>query len=197
MGASTEIAVYLIQNVGSLVLILIVFRGMLHVSRANFYNPISQMVVKLTNPLLYPLRRILPVMGRIDWAVIALSIILQSAILGGIAVVAGDIWTIPSLPVLVIWGAIGVLALLTNIYFFFLILMIIVSWVAPRHQHPAIELIWQISEPVMSPARALLPNMGGIDFSPILIFIGINVFQIALRHMAAATGLPTGLVMGI
>ena len=74
---------------------------------------------------------------------------------------------------------------------------IIVSWIAPGSRHPAIELIWQISEPVMAPVRSLLPNMGGIDFSPILVFIGINVVQIGLRHAALTVGLPPGLVFGL
>ena len=89
------------------------------------------------------------------------------------------------------------MGLLVNVYFFILIAMIIVSWVAPGSRHPAIELIWQISEPVMTPFRSLLPNMGGIDFSPILLFVGLNVLQIGLRHLAMNLGLPTGLVFGL
>ena len=81
--------------------------------------------------------------------------------------------------------------------FFTLIAMIVVSWIAPGSRHPAIELIWQVSEPVMAPFRALLPNMGGIDFSPILVFISINVVQIGLRHLALSVGLPPGLVFGL
>jgi YggT family protein len=92
---------------------------------------------------------------------------------------------------------IGVLGLLINLYFFILIAMIIISWVAPGSRHPAIELIWQVSEPVMAPVRSLLPNMGGIDFSPILLFVIINVIQIGLRHLALGVGLPPGLVFGL
>ena len=197
MSAGTEIALYLIRNVGALILLVVVLRGVLHTSRVNFYNPISQLVVRLTNPLLQPLRGVLPPTGRIDWAVIVIAVLLQSLILAGIAWVAGDRWALPGLPTLLAWGAVGVLGLLVNLYFFILIAMIIVSWVAPSSRHPAIELIWQISEPVMAPFRAVLPNMGGIDFSPILLFIGINVIQIGLRHLAMTLGLPTGLVFGL
>jgi YggT family protein len=115
----------------------------------------------------------------------------------GIALVAGERWALPGFTTVVIWGVIGVFALLVNLYFFVLIAMIIVSWVAPGSRHPAIELIWQISEPVMAPLRSLLPNMGGIDFSPILVFIGINIVQIGLRHAAVAAGLPPGWVFGL
>jgi len=197
MGAGAEISLYLIRNLGALLLLVVILRGVLHASRVNFYNPLSQLIVKLTNPMLAPLRGALPPKGRIDWAALVLAVLLQSLILVGIALVAGERWALPGVVTLVLWGVIGVLALLVNLYFFVLIAMIIVSWVAPGSRHPAIELIWQISEPIMAPFRSLLPNMGGIDFSPILVFIGINVVQIGLRHAALAVGLPPGLVFGL
>jgi len=197
MDAGTEITLYLVRNLGALLLLLVVLRGILHATRVNFFNPISQLVVRLTNPLLNPLRKVLPARGRLDWAAVVLAILLQSLILAGIAWIAGERWALPGLITLIIWGGIGVLGLLVNLYFFVLIAMIVVSWIAPGSRHPAIELIWQISEPVMAPFRALLPNMGGIDFSPILVFISINVIQIALRHLAVTVGLPPGLVFGL
>jgi YggT family protein len=99
--------------------------------------------------------------------------------------------------VVAIWSAIGVAALLVNSYLVALIIMIVLSWVAPGSRHPAVVLVYQITYPIMAPVRSLLPNMGGLDFSPIVIFIVINVIQIALRHMAVATGLPPSLVMGL
>ena len=197
MGAGTEISLYLIRNLGALLLLMVVMRGVLHTSRVNFYNPISQLIVRLTNPLLAPFRNFLPAAGRVDWAVVVLAVLVQSLILLAITVIAGDGWATPGLPILLVWGVIGVLGLLINLYFFILIAMIIISWVAPGSRHPAIELIWQVSEPVMAPVRSLLPNMGGIDFSPILLFIIINVVQIGLRHLAVGVGLPPGLVFGL
>ena len=197
MGAGTEISLYLIRNVGTLLLLMVVLRAVLHVSRVNFYNPLSQLIVRLTNPLLTPLRPLLPARGRIDWAVIVLAVAVQTLILVAIAWVAGDKWALPDPITLLLWGVIGVLGLLINLYFFMLIAMIVVSWVAPGSRHPAVELIWQVSEPVMGPFRALLPNLGGIDFSPILVFISINVAQIGLRHLALTVGLPPGLVFGL
>ena len=197
MGAGTEISLYLIRNLGAFLLLLVVVRGVLHATRVNFFNPLSQLVVRLTNPLLSPLRSLLPATGRVDWATWLLAIVLQIAILVAIALVAGERWTLPDPVTLLLWGVIGVLGLLINFYFFTLIAMIVVSWIAPGSRHPAIELIWQISEPVMAPFRALLPNMGGIDFSPILVVVTLNVLQIALRHLAMSAGLPTGLVFGL
>ena len=68
MSAGTEIALYLIRNLGALLLFVVILRGVLHTSRVNFYNPLSQMIVKLTNPMLTPLRRALPAAGH-EWAV--------------------------------------------------------------------------------------------------------------------------------
>ena len=197
MGAGTEISLYLIRNLGAFLLLLVVVRGVMHASRVNFFNPLSQLVVRLTNPLLSPLRTLLPATGRVDWATWVLAIAIQVMILVAIALIAGERWALPDPLVLLLWGVVGVLGLLVNFYFFALIAMIVVSWIAPGSRHPAIELIWQISEPVIAPFRTLLPNMGGIDFSPILVFVTLNVLQIALRHLAMSVGLPTGLVFGI
>lgn len=197
MDAGTEISLYLIRNIGALLLLVIVLRGVMHASRVNFYNPISQLIVRVTNPLLTPLRGALPAAGRIDWAAVVLAIVIQALILAGIAWLAGDQWSVPGLPTLLAWGAVGVMGLLVNLYFFIIVAMIIVSWVAAGSRHPAIELIWQISEPVMAPFRALLPNMGGLDLSPILLFFSIQILQIGLRHLAFGLGLPPGLVFGL
>jgi len=103
----------------------------------------------------------------------------------------------PSVLIVAIWSVIGVTALIVNTYLIALIIMIVLSWVAPGSRHPAVILVYQITHPVIAPIRSLLPNMGGLDFSPIVIFIVINVIQIALRHMAVATGLPPSLIMGL
>ncbi|EED34989.1 yggt family protein [Luminiphilus syltensis NOR5-1B] len=195
MGATTEIGIYLIQTVTSLYLILIILRLILHASRADFFNPISQFIARVTNPPLRVLRRGLPSSGRIDLSCVALALLVQSL---GIALTLLLIGYMPPNPaIIILWSCVGILGLLVNTYFFALLAMIILSWVAAGSRHPAILLIYQITEPVMAPFRSLLPNFGGLDFSPILLFILINVLQIALRHMAVAVELPARLVIGL
>lgn len=186
MSALYAVLVYLVQTVLGLFLIAMLLRFLLQLVRADFYNPICQFVVKLTNPLVVPLRRILPGYGGIDFASLVLAIVLQMA---GIAIVfLLSRGAIPPLPSLILGAVLGVLALLVQFYFFALLAMIILSWVAQGSRHPAIHLLYQITEPVMAPFRKLLPPMGGLDFSPIIVFILINVLQIVIRHMAAAVG---------
>lgn len=195
MSATQEIGVYLVQALSSLLLIVIVLRGVLHAVRADFYNPITQFVVKATNPVIAPLRKLIPFSGRVDPAAVVLALLVQGL---GIALVLWFSGFMPPNPLLLLgWSVIGVASLLVNMYFIALIAMIVISWVAPGSHNPAIYLLYQITEPVMAPVRSLLPNMGGLDFSPILLFILINVVQIALRHMAASVGLPASLVIGL
>ncbi len=195
MGALNEIVGYLVQTFLSLYLIAMLLRFILQVVRADFYNPICQFLVKVTNPVLVPLRRIIPGVGGIDVSSLLLALVLQA--LGIQAILALNGLGFPGIVPIILWSILGVVGLLVNIYFFALLAMIILSWVAPASQNPAIHLLFQITEPVMAPFRKLLPSAGGLDFSPILVFILINVIQIVLRHTATAVGLHPALVIGL
>jgi len=195
MGALSEISGYLIQTFLSLYLLAMLLRFLLQVVKADFYNPISQFLVKVTNPLVIPLRKIIPGFGGLDIATLLLALVLQAG--GIVAILLLNGLGFPNPLLLLVWSALGIVGLLVNIYFFALLAMIILSWIAPGSSNPAVYLLHQITEPVMAPVRKILPPMGGLDFSPILVFILINVIQIALRHMAAGIGLHPALIIGL
>jgi YggT family protein len=195
MGAVNEIFVYLLQTFITLYLVAMLLRFLLQLVRADFYNPISQFLVKITNPLVVPLRKVVPGYAGIDVASLLLSILLQFVAIVALLLVNG--LGLPNAGLLLLWSVLAVLGLVVEIYFFAVLAMIILSWVAPGSNHPAIYLLHQITEPVMAPLRKALPPMGGLDFSPILLFILINVIQIALRHLAAGVGLHPALVIGL
>ena len=195
MGAISEILGYLVQTLLSLYMLAMLLRFLLQLARADFYNPISQFLVKITNPVVVPLRRVVPGIGGIDMASLLLALLLQLA--GIVALLLINGLGLPNVLLLLVWSVLGVVGLLVNIYFFALLAMIILSWIAPGSNQPAVYLLHQITEPVMAPFRKLLPPMGGMDFSPILLFIVINIIQIALRHMATGVGLHPALVIGL
>lgn len=195
MTALNEIFAYLLQTFLSLYLVAMLLRFLLQLVRADFYNPISQFLVKITNPLIVPLRRLIPGFAGMDIASLVLAVALQLA--GIVVLLMMHGLGLPGIVQLLLWSMLGVISLLVNIYFFALLAMIILSWVAPGSRHPAIYLLHQITEPVMAPVRKLLPPMGGLDFSPILVFILINVIQIVLRNMASSIGLHPALVIGL
>lgn len=195
MGTFSEILRYLLQSALGLFLFAVLLRMLLQVARADFYNPVSQFVVKVTQPVLAPLRRLLPPLGRLDTAslllatgVQVLSIMIALALLG---------FRPANVLLLLVWALLGIAALVVNMYFFAILGVIIFSWIAPHSQHPALALLYQLTEPVMAPVRRLLPPLGGLDLSPILVFVGINVIEILLRGIAREFSLPPGVVPGL
>ena len=94
---------------------------------------------------------------------------------------------------------VGVVSTIFDIYFFALIVMVIGSWIAPYSNHPAMALVYQLTEPVCAPARKLLPPMGGLDFSIILVFVAITLIDtyLVIRPLAVMLGIPQGLILGL
>ena len=193
MGALNEVTAYLLQTGLGLFLILVILRFLMQLANADFYNPISQFVFKATQPLIRPLQGFIKPIGRVDFASLTLAIALQTAGIMLILILNG--LANPNPITLFVWGAIGVAGLIVKVYFFAILASIILSWISPGGGNPAVYLLHQITEPVMAPVRKLLPPMGGLDFSPILVFILINVVEIVLRNIAQGVGLNLDWVM--
>jgi YggT family protein len=195
MNAFTEIGIYLIQTVANIYLLFVLVRFLLQLCKANFYNPISQFVVKVTAPPIGPLQKVFPSFNNFNSACVMLAIIVQMmAIQGSAFVYSGSL--VPLLSML-IWSVLGIATLLLNIYFYGLLIVIVLSWVAPQSRHPAIALLWQLMEPIMAPFRKLIPPLGGLDLSPILMFMLLNVLRILVRNLAHSAQLPPLFVPGI
>jgi YggT family protein len=195
MGAMNDIAIYLLQTGLGFYLIIVMLRFIMQLVRADFYNPISQFVFKATQPLVGPLQTILKPIGRFDPASLTLAIALQIA--GIVLLLMLNNVATPNPVTLFLWGFVGALGLLIKIYFYALLATIILSWISPGGSNPAAYLLHQITEPVMAPIRSLLPPMGGLDFSPIVVFILINIVEITLRNIAQSIGLFPALVIGL
>lgn len=178
-----DIGNLLINTLASLYLAAIVLRFIFQLVRADFYNPISQAIVKATNPLLMPLRKVIPGVFGFDIASLVLAILFNALIIVILGLINGLQLFNPL--ILLSWSIIGILSLTTHILFWGMLIMIIVSWVAPHSGNPAFLLLRQIIDPITAPFRRILPDMGGIDLSPILAFLSIKVVQIVL---AAAAG---------
>jgi YggT family protein len=98
---------------------------------------------------------------------------------------------------MLLWAIIGCVNLVVQIYFVAILVNIIVSWVAPGSYNPLVLLLHQLTEPVMAPFRKLLPPLGGLDLSPIIVFLLIKVIQILIKHLGAAVSLYPQLVIGM
>lgn len=179
----TSIFSLVIDTISSLCLLIILLRFALQLARADFYNPISQFVVKMTNPLLIPLRRVIPGFGGIDVASLVLATLFQFVVVFlKLLVLTGNIVNPLSLLLL---SVLLVLGLLLKIYFWSVIIVIFASWVAPGNGHPVLVLLHQIVGPVMRPFQKLLPPVSGFDLSPILVLMSIQVLEIVLAHLSS------------
>jgi YggT family protein len=189
MGSSylTNPLVFLVQTLFGLYIVAVMLRFLLQLVRADFYNPISQFLVKATNPPLKLFRRIIPGFGGIDisslilaWLLKAIELFLVLTIAGtSINLIAPFIWAIPEL-----------VELLINIYLFSILIQVILSWVNPGSYNPAAALLYSLTGPVMRPAQKILPPMGGIDLSPMLVMIGLILLKMLLlpplRHFTSS-----------
>ena len=188
IGLNTA-AVYVLQTLGSLYLLIVLMRFVLQLVRANFYNPLCQFIVKATQPLLKPLRRIIPSLFGLDMSSLVLAILVQLALMALTLLLTYG--TTGNFVQLLVWAIIGVTALFLKIFFFALIISVILSWVAPGSHNPGAELVNQICEPALAPFRRLLPNLGGLDISPILAFMVLKLLDmLVINNLAAMTGMP-------
>jgi YggT family protein len=166
--------IFIIQTLGSLYLLIVLMRFILQLVRANFYNPLCQFVVKATQPLLKPLRRLIPSLFGLDMSSLVLALLLQILLFVVVLTLNGyQAFTVLLLP----WALIGIFSLFLKILFWSMIISVILSWVAPGSRSPGAELVYQITEPVLAPFRRLIPNLGGLDISPIFAFIAIQLVQ--------------------
>ena len=188
--------VYLVQTFFGLYTILIMVRFLMQVSRADYYNPICQSIIRLTDPGIRPLRRVLPSVYGVDFATLAAAYLVQ---LVGVMLIM-MLWGGPVfMPIYAVWVLLGLFSIIFSIYFFALIIMVISSWIAPQSGHPALSLVNQIIEPICTPARKLLPPMGGMDFSIILVFVFINLVDeiLVITPLAQLLKIPRGLILGL
>ncbi|PRY68171.1 YggT family protein [Halomonas ventosae] len=184
----------LVNTLINIYIFLLMLRFLLQASRADYYNPISQSVVKVTQPAVRPFQGFLgPVMGRFDLATLATAFVIKAVAIIVILQIAG----FGMAPIAGV--AIGAVAAIANailkIYFFALIVMIILSWVAPQASHPGALLVMQLVEPIMAPVRKVIPPLGMIDLSPIVVFIAISLIDgIVVGSLTRAAGIAGALV---
>ncbi|MBA1273683.1 YggT family protein [Stutzerimonas azotifigens] len=188
IGLNTA-AIYVLQTLGSLYLLIVLLRFILQLVRADFYNPLSQFIVRATHPLLRPLRRIIPSLGGLDLASLVLAVLLQMLLMALTLLLAYGTTGNPMQ--LLVWAIIGVTGLFLKIFFFALIISVILSWVAPGSHNPGAQLVNQLCEPLLSPIRRILPSLGGLDLSPIFAFLALRLLDMmVINNLAAMTHMP-------
>jgi len=169
--------IFLVQVIFGLYALVALLRFLLQLVRADFYNPLSQFIVRITSPVLVPLRRVIPPVGGKDtaslvlaWLVLALQLLLIFAIAGqGFQPLGALLLAIPEL-----------IGLLIDIFLYSILILVIISWVNPGAHNPAIGVLDALTRPLMGPARRILPPISGLDLSPMLVMIGLVLLKMLL-----------------
>ncbi len=174
------LGVFLIDTLVSLYVFALMLRFLLQWAEADFYNPISQFLVKLTHPPLRYLRRFIPSVRRIDSASLVLMLAVQ--ILSDYLVFT--LQQISASPASLLLVALGqLLELLYNILFYSILISVVLSWVAPRGYNPAMKLLYDLTDPLLAFFRRFLPPMGGIDISPLLALVALQFAKMAIMPL--------------
>jgi YggT family protein len=173
----TNPLVFLVQVIFGIYSVAVLLRFLFQLVRADFYNPLSQFIVKITKPLLNPLRRVIPGYGGWDFASLVLGWLVLGLELGLVMALNGH----GAQPVAALALAIPELAsLLLNIFIVALLLQVILSWISPGGYNPAIGLIHSLTQPLLRPVQRRLPDMGGLDLSPMVVMIGLYLLKMLL-----------------
>ena len=160
--------VFLVDFIFGLYILAVILRFLLQFVRADFYNPLAQAIVTITNPPLRPLRRVIPAVRSVDTASLILILILQMVASLLIFLMHG--FSVNPLGLVVI--AIGeILAKVVYVFIFAIFIQVIASWIAPGTYNPILALVDSLTAPLMRPARRLMPPMGGLDLSPMIAIV--------------------------
>ncbi|HEX9584169.1 MAG TPA: YggT family protein [Gammaproteobacteria bacterium] len=174
---TVDAATLLIQTLFGLYILIVLLRFLLQWIRADFYNPISQFIVKATQPPLRPMRRIIPGFAGLDLAALVLMLVLQCIELWLIFRIRG---MAPGFTAIAILSVAELLQLCIYVFLFSIIVQVVLSWLSPDTYNPVTALLHRLNEPLLRPARQLLPPFSGIDLSPLVVIIVLQLASILL-----------------
>lgn len=170
MGYFANAGAILVEVLFGLVVALFVLRVLLQLVRANFHNPVCQFFYKATNPVLMPLRKLLPPLRRLDTAGVLVAYLLECLKVWLLAAFGGFALNLSGTLVL---GFAELVAFLLMLYFWLILVRVVLSFVGQGSYHPMVPLIAQLTDPVLRPIRRVLPDLGGLDLSPLVAMLAI------------------------
>ena len=169
----------LVQFLFDFFLTMVLLRLLLQSVRANFYNPIGQFIIRVTDPVLTPLRRFIPSISGVDMASIILLFVTELLKLLFMHIISYH--NVPYPAGLLIWTIGDLLRALINVFFYAILLQMILSWISPDPRQPLTQLLYRLTEPLLALARRYVRPIGGIDISPVPVML---ILQLALILLA-------------
>lgn len=174
---------FLVSTLFDLYLMVVLLRLWLQLAQADFYNPFSQFIVKATHPIVGPLRRIVPSIGRLDTATLVLAFLVASLKIVVLSLMFG---VTAFNPINVLFNALLIILKETfTLLFWVLIIRAILSWVS-QGSNPIEVVLHQLTEPLLAPIRRIIPPIGGLDLSVLFAIVGLQFLQILMQDLIRA-----------
>jgi YggT family protein len=181
MGSSaTSAIVFLVSALAHLYLLVLLLRLVMPWLGADFRNPLAQAILKLTSPLVVPVRRLIPPIGRLDTATVIVAFAIQYLTILLIAVIKS--WPLGVTPIAVT-AAVNLVILTLRLFAYAIIVRVLLSWFAAGTYNPATAIIDALTEPVLRPFRRLVPPMGGLDLSPLFAMLVLFALSILISGL--------------
>ncbi len=171
---------FLISTLFSLYILVVMLRFLLQLTRADFYNPLSQFIVKITTPALRPLRRLIPGWGGVDVAALVLMLLLQMLSVWLVFLLAGR----GADPLALLIVSIAQLTdLAFNVFIFAILIQAVLSWITPGTYNPVTSVLFSLTEPVLRPLRRIVPPISGFDLTPLVAILGLQVLRMLVMPL--------------
>ena len=184
-------ATFLIKLIFNIYIIIILLHILIQWADADIFNPFAQIIRRTVRIPLNFLNRFIPKIKSIDSASVLYVILLEMIQIIAISTLIGYF---PHIIGLIIWGTGNFLSHILNLYSYLILLNIILSWVAPMAKMPLGSFVYQLSEPILSPARRIIKPIGGLDFSPFLVLIALQLIALLFASPLINTGMRLAIV---
>lgn len=176
----TAALVFIINAVAQLYLFVLLLRLLLPWLGADFRNPIAQAILKITSPLVVPIRRIIPPFGRVDTATVLVAYIIQYLLILTILLIYGQR---AGFLAIAVTALVDLVLLTLRLFVFAIIIRVILSWIAPGGYNPATAIIHTLTDRILMPFRRIIPPLGGLDLSPLAAIILITAVTIVVAGL--------------
>lgn len=174
--------IYVLDTLSGLLVGAFLLRLLLQWARADFRNPLARAVLQVTNPLVLPLRRLLPPIGALDTAAVV-AVVLVQALRHALILWLGT-GGVASVPVLLAGSLLSLADTVLLLYIGLLFVWVVLSWVSPEGRHPMSYIIGQVLAPLLRPFQRAVPTLAGLDLSPLLLILTLQVARMLLERLA-------------
>ena len=177
-GYLIEAAAFLCTVALEMCILFLLLRFLLQMARTGLSNPLLQVLNRVTDPVLRPARRVVPSFGGVDWASITLMVLFAGLELGLVGLLTER--PLPGPAGLALLAAVEILRKVIYIYFVMIIVHVLLQWLNPGAYSPIIMMLHELCSPLLSRIRRVVPPLAGLDFSPLVALIGLQLLTILL-----------------